>query len=88
MKREIVVHNVVMENRAECPAAATTDCDVGEWVPGECFVSRNNSHDSVIPYKCGGLQRMKREIVVHQFVSKNSTECPTATMTDCDVGSL
>ena len=74
MKRKIVVHNVVMKNSAGCPTATVTDCDVGEWVPAECRVSCANSHDSAMPYKCGGWQEMKREIVVHNVVTENSKE--------------
>ena len=46
-RREIVVHNVVTEKSTE-PTATMTDCDVGEWVPEECLVSCDKSHDSAM----------------------------------------
>jgi len=49
--------------------------DVGEWVPEECPVSCDNSHDSAMPCIRGGWQEMKREIVVHNVVMENSREC-------------
>jgi hypothetical protein len=59
-----IVRNAVMENSTECPTATMTDCDVGEWVPEECSVSCDNDCDPAMPYKCGGWQEMRREVVV------------------------
>jgi len=59
-----IVRNAVMENSTVCPTSVMTDCDVGAWVPEECSVSCDNSCDPAMPYKCGGWQEMKREIVV------------------------
>jgi hypothetical protein len=59
-----IVRNAVMENSTVCPTAEMTDCDVGAWVPEECSVSCDDSCDPAQPYKCGGWQEMKREIVV------------------------
>jgi hypothetical protein len=59
-----IVRNAVMENSTECPTSTMTDCDVGAWVPEECSVSCDNTCDPATPYKCGGWQEMKREIVV------------------------
>jgi hypothetical protein len=59
-----IVRNAVMENSTECPTAKIQDCDVGAWVPEECSVSCDDSCDPAQPYKCGGWQEMKREIVV------------------------
>jgi hypothetical protein len=59
-----VVRNAVMENSTVCPTSKMTDCDVGAWVPEECSVSCDDSCDPSQPYKCGGWQEMKREIVV------------------------
>jgi len=59
-----IVRNAVMENSTVCPTSTMTDCDVGAWVPEECSVSCDDSCDPAMPYKCGGWQQMKREIVV------------------------
>jgi len=59
-----IVRNAVMENSTVCPTANIQDCDVGPWVPEECSVSCDDSCDPTQPYKCGGWQEMKREIVV------------------------
>jgi hypothetical protein len=59
-----IVRNAVMENSTECPTATMTDCDVGAWVPEECSVSCDDDCDPSMPYKCGGWQEMKREVVV------------------------
>jgi len=59
-----IVRNAVMENSTACPTAEMTDCEVGGWVPEECSVSCDNSCDPATPYKCGGWQEMRREIVV------------------------
>merc|ERR1719446_1535698 len=59
-----IVRNAVMENSTECPTAKIQDCDVGAWVPEECSVSCDDSCDPATPYKCGGWQEMKREVVV------------------------
>merc|ERR1719443_2378854 len=59
-----IVRNAVMENSTECPTAEMTDCEVGGWIPEECSVSCDNDCDPAIPYKCGGWQEMKREVVV------------------------
>ena len=59
-----IVRNAVMENSTVCPTSVMTDCDVGAWIPEECSVSCDNSCDPALPYKCGGWQEMKREIVV------------------------
>merc|ERR1719443_2097475 len=59
-----IVRNAVMENSTVCPTAVMTDCDVGAWVPEECSVRCDDSCDPAMPYKCGGWQEMKREIVV------------------------
>jgi nitrate/nitrite-specific signal transduction histidine kinase len=59
-----IVRNAVMENSTQCPTSTMTDCDVGAWVPEECSVSCDDSCDPAMPYKCGGWQEMKREIVV------------------------
>merc|ERR1719446_818118 len=59
-----IVRNAVMENSTECPTAKIQDCDVGAWVPEECSVSCDDSCDPATPFKCGGWQEMKREIVV------------------------
>ena len=37
---------------------------MGEWVLEKCSVDCDNGYDSAMPYKCGGWQEMKREIVV------------------------
>jgi hypothetical protein len=58
------VRNAVHSNSTECPPEKMTDCDVGAWVPGECSVSCDDSCDPSMPYKCGGWQEMKREVVV------------------------
>jgi hypothetical protein len=59
-----IVRNAVMENSTVCPTSTMTDCDVGAWVPEECSVSCDDSCDPAMPYKCGGWQEMKREVVV------------------------
>jgi hypothetical protein len=59
-----IVRNAVMENSTQCPTATMTDCDVGEWVPEECSVSCDDDCDPAMPYKCGGWQEMRREVVV------------------------
>lgn len=59
-----IVRNAVMENSTECPTEKMTDCEVGGWVPEECSVSCDDACDPATPYKCGGWQEMKREIVV------------------------
>jgi len=59
-----IVRNAVMENSTECPTAEMTDCEVGGWIPEECSVSCDNDCDPATPYKCGGWQEMKREVVV------------------------
>jgi hypothetical protein len=59
-----IVRNAVLENSTVCPTATMQDCDVGPWVPEECSVSCDDSCDAATPFKCGGWQEMKREIVV------------------------
>jgi hypothetical protein len=59
-----IVRNAVMENSTECPTSKIADCDVGPWVPEECSVSCDDSCVPAEPFKCGGWQEMKREVVV------------------------
>jgi hypothetical protein len=61
----ITVRNAVHENSTDCPPAKFQDCDVGNWVPGECSVPCDDSCDPKHPYKCGGWQELKRDIVVN-----------------------
>jgi len=59
-----VVRNAVMEKSTVCPTSKIVDCDVSAWVREECSVSCDDSCDPAMPYKCGGWQEMKREVVV------------------------
>jgi hypothetical protein len=59
-----IVRNAVMENSTLCATAKMTDCDVGGWVAGDCSKDCDDTCDPAQPYKCGGWQEMKREVVV------------------------
>jgi len=64
----IGVRNAVHENSTECPPENMQDCDVAEWVPGQCSVSCDDKCDPDATYlqnlECGGKQTMNREVVV------------------------
>jgi hypothetical protein len=73
-----VVRNAVMENSTVCPTAKMTDCDVGGWVPAECSVSCDDTCEPTKPYKCGGWQEMRREVVVPN--DECGTICPRVSL--------
>jgi hypothetical protein len=62
----IVVRNAVMETSTTCPTSAITDCEVDDWVPGECSVSCDDNCPPTRenPYACGGWQALTRGVVV------------------------
>merc|ERR1719478_1346776 len=35
----VVVRNAVLEDSTVCPTAKIVDCDVEDWIPGQCTVS-------------------------------------------------
>lgn len=76
-------------NFAECPTAAITDCDLGECVLEECSASCDKA--TTLPSHANAVVGKSRSMELPQMgmpfaVMENSTECPSVTITDCDVG--
>merc|ERR1719356_1717848 len=46
------------------PPDKISDCDVGDWVAGECDMDCDDTCPQADPYACGGWQTLSREIVV------------------------
>jgi len=72
----VKVRNTVMSHSAEIEI---TDCDITNWVPGDCSVLCDDSCPSVFgpnddPYKCGGWQALSREVIVKP--NENGVRCP------------
>jgi len=56
-----------------------TDCDVTDWVPGDCSVLCDDGCPSIFgpsddPYACGGWQTLSREVIVKP--NDNGVTCP------------
>jgi len=66
------VRNELLEHSTKTPPSKFSDCDFSDWVSktGECFAPTGNAilcDDTcprADPYKCGGSETMKRDIVV------------------------
>jgi len=58
------VRNEVMEFSSVTPPSKISDCDVKDWVPGECTVPCDDACPNDDPYACGGWQMLTRAIVV------------------------
>merc|ERR1719197_781358 len=61
----ISVRASIMAFSTVSPPEKITDCDVSDWVPGQCSVSCDDScPDPLNPYACGGWQSLDRDVVV------------------------
>jgi len=71
------VRNAVMKFSSVSPASKISDCDLADWIPGECSVSCDDNCPQEDPYACGGWQSLTRAVVV----SPNSfgIVCPALT---------
>jgi hypothetical protein len=58
------VRNSVMTHSEVSPPAKISDCDVADWVAGECSVDCDDACPMQDPYACGGWQTLTREVVV------------------------
>jgi len=72
----IKVRNEVMSHSKEIEI---TDCDVTDFIPGDCSVMCDDSCPLIFgpnddPYKCGGWQTLSREIIVQP--NKDGVKCP------------
>merc|ERR1719230_812668 len=58
------VRSSIMAFSKVSPPEKITDCDVSNWVPGECSVSCDDScPDPSNPYACGGWQTLSRDVI-------------------------
>jgi len=72
----VKVRNEVMSHSA---TVEITDCDVTNWVPGDCSVLCDDSCPTIFgqdddPYKCGGSQWLTREVI--QKPNEHGVKCP------------
>jgi len=56
-----------------------TDCDVTNWVPGDCTVMCDDSCPTIFkanddPYRCGGWQTLEREVIIKP--NEHGVKCP------------
>jgi len=58
------VRNEVMEFSTVSPQSKISDCDVKDWVPGDCDVECDDTCPQEDPYACGGWQLLQRAVVV------------------------
>jgi len=73
----ISVRNAVhKDSEGECKPENMIDCDVANWVPGECSVSCDDSCNPNTPYRCGGWQEMTRDVVVNTDATGCGYACP------------
>merc|ERR1719364_307 len=66
------VRATVMKFSAVSPPEKIIDCDVSEWVPGQCSLPCDNACGKKI--MCGGEQTLKREIT--SAANEFGTKCP------------
>jgi hypothetical protein len=58
------VRNSVMTHSTVSPPEKISDCDVSDWVAGECDLDCDDTCPQTDPYACGGWQTLNREVVV------------------------
>jgi len=76
------VRNEILSHRALTSLANVTDCDFSDWTSktGECLnvagqtITCDDGCSTRDPYKCGGVETMKRDIVV--IPNGNGMQCP------------
>jgi uncharacterized protein YegL len=71
------VRNSVMRFSSVSKAKDIVDCDMGDWLPGECSMACDDNCPQSDPYACGGWQSLKREanIAPNQY----GIQCPPLT---------
>lgn len=68
--------NELMKQSSKIKQSDIIDCDVSDWVPGECTVPCDNRcPHPTDPYKCGGRHKLTRDII--QAASQYGVKCPT-----------
>jgi len=70
VRNEVMSHSVTID---------ITDCDVTNWVPGDCTVMCDDSCPTIFkanddPYMCGGWQRLEREVIIKP--NERGVKCP------------
>jgi hypothetical protein len=58
------VRNSVMTHSTVSPPEKISDCDVSDWIAGECDLDCDDTCPQTDPYACGGWQTLTREVVV------------------------
>ena len=86
--RICAVMKVRNEVRSHSETIDITDCDVTNWVPGDCSVLCDDSCPTIFgpnddPYKCGGWQTLACEVI--QKPSEHGVKCPPFTVTPKEV---
>jgi len=52
--------NALMEYSTTSPPGVIEDCEMDEWIPGDCSVSCDDKCPDIDPAKCGGTREMNR----------------------------
>mmetsp|Transcript_136131 Transcript_136131/g.271529 ORF Transcript_136131/g.271529 Transcript_136131/m.271529 type:complete len:1062 (+) Transcript_136131:111-3296(+) len=73
------VRNAIMKDSKVSPPANITDCDVKDWVAGECSKDCDDSCPNADPTMCGGEQMLTRTVIV--AANANGVRCPELTKT-------
>jgi hypothetical protein len=71
------VRNAVMKFSDTSPPSKITDCDISDWVAGECSVPCDDGCPQPDPYACGGWQSLTREPIVPP--NEFGIKCPPLT---------
>jgi len=73
------VRNSIMKDSKVTPPEKITDCDVKDWVAGECSMDCDDKCPDADPTKCGGEQVLSRTVIV--AANANGVRCPVLTKT-------
>ena len=73
------VRNAIMKDSKVSPPSNITDCDVKDWVAGECSKDCDDSCPKADPQECGGEQVLTRTVVV--AANAYGARCPKLSMT-------
>merc|ERR550532_1089391 len=73
------VRNAIMKDSKLSPPSNITDCDVKDWVAGECSKDCDDSCPKADPQECGGEQVLTRTVIV--AANANGVRCPELSMT-------
>jgi len=60
----VTVRNAVLKTSTVSPPEKIVDCEVGDWAPGECSKTCDNTCPQPNPWECGGIQEFTREEIV------------------------